>query len=68
MFAIFVTYAVIPALCLSSQNFMKWKPFEPESSLLWNEGKKKSKTTEGYCLCPALDTTYKWVTEVGEYY
>lgn len=41
MSAIFVTYAVIPALCISSQNFMEWKPYEPESSLLWNEGKKK---------------------------
>lgn len=41
MFAIFVTYAVIPAFCISSQNFMEWKHYKPKSSLLWKEEKGK---------------------------
>lgn len=69
MFAIFVTYAVIPAFCISSQNFMEWKHYKPKSSLLWKEekGKKnKKKTTEDDCLYPALNIVYKCVTEIRE--
>lgn len=73
MFAIFVTYAVFPAFCISSQNFIKWKPYKPKSSLLWKEGKgkgkqNKTKTTVDDCFYHALNTLYKCVTEIRDYY
>lgn len=71
MFAIFVNYAVFPAFCISSQNFMKWKPYKPKSSLLWKEGKgkrNKKKTSLDDCFYHALNTLYKCVTKIRDYY
>lgn len=32
MFAISVIYALFPAFCISSHNFVKWKPYKDKSS------------------------------------
>lgn len=41
MFAISVIYAVFPAFCISSHNFVKWKPYKDKSSYYDTKEKEK---------------------------